>query len=199
VASHLLEKLVLTLSSLPGIGRKSAYRIGFHLLRLEEGKFFEFIENIRSIKESLHFCQECGGITDVQVCEICTSEKRDHTTICIVEKPEDIFFVENTGEYSGLYHVLNGVISPLDGVGPDQLRIKELLSRTVDPVQEVLIATNPTVEGDATASYIYTLLKKSGTLKVTRIAHGVSIGSSIEYVDKYTLGKAIKSRIALPG
>ncbi len=196
MASHLLEKLVLTLSSLPGIGRKSAYRIAFHLLRLEEGKFFEFLENIRSIKESLRFCTECGGITDASVCEICSSEKRDHSVICIVEKPEDIFFVENTAEYSGIYHVLNGVISPLDGIGPDQLKIKELLSR-LDKVQEVLIATNPTVEGDATASYIHTLLKNATTLKVTRIAHGVSIGSSIEYVDKYTLGKAIKSRIAL--
>ncbi|HNF25802.1 MAG TPA: recombination mediator RecR, partial [Leptospiraceae bacterium] len=134
---------------------------------------------------------------DAEICSICSNDHRSKNILCIVEQPEDVFFVENTGEFPGKYHVLGGAISPIDGIGPDKLRIRELLNRLKDSLlEEILIATNPTLEGDATASYISSLLKDSG-IKVTRIAHGVTVGSTIEYADQYTLGKAIRSRLAI--
>jgi recombination protein RecR len=194
LTEDLLKRLVSTLSSLPGIGRKSAYRIGFHLIRMENTSFSNLIENLREIKSSIKFCQSCGGITENTICDICESTSRDEKILCIIEMPEDIFFIENTGEYKGKYHVLNGVISPIDGVGPDKLRIRELLERLkTTSVRELLVATNPTLEGDATASYIANLLKET-EIKITRIAHGVTVGSTIEYADQYTLGRAIRAR-----
>lgn len=193
----IFKKLVSALSSLPGIGRKSAYRIGFHILRMDSAAFEHFIESLKSVKENIRFCKVCAGLTEQEVCEICSSDTRDPKTICVIEQPEDIYFIENTGEFKGRYHVLNGVISPLDGIGPENLRIKELLERLkTEPIEEVLIATNPTLEGDATASYLFNLIKPIG-LKITRIAHGVTIGSTLEYADQYTLGKAIKSRLTI--
>ena len=190
----LFKKLVSTLSSLPGIGKKSAYRLGFHILRMDATAFSNFIESIESVKSNLKFCKKCAGITEF---EICTGESRLKNILCVVELPEDIFFIENTGEYKGKYHVLNGVISPLDGIGPENLRIKELLERLKEePVEEVLLATNPTLEGDATASYLFNLLRATG-IKLSRIAHGVTVGSTLEYADQYTLGKAIKSRLTI--
>ena len=197
MSDDLFTKLVSTLTSLPGIGKKSAYRIGFHLLRSDEATFRQFISSLTMVKERLKFCSLCGGITEFEVCDICSSLNRDKSIICVVEQPEDIFFIENTGEFKGKYHVLNGSISPLDGVGPDQLRIKSLITRVEeDPVAEILIATNPTIEGDVTATYIHNILKEKN-IRATRIAHGVAVGSMLEFADQYTLGKAIKSRLVL--
>ncbi|HMV41593.1 MAG TPA: recombination mediator RecR [Leptospiraceae bacterium] len=197
MTDSLFKKLVGALSSLPGIGKKSAYRLGFYILRMDSSSFQNFIDTIETVKSSLKFCKKCGGITEFEVCEICSSDKRQTNIICIIENPEDIFFIENTGEYKGKYHVLNGVISPLDGIGPENLRIKELLERLKEePFEEVLIATNPTLEGDATASYLFNLIKPIG-LKITRIAHGVTVGSTLEYADQYTLGKAIRARLTI--
>lgn len=164
---------------------------------MDQSSFQNFISSLNEVKEHLKFCKNCGAITEQEICEICLSTDRNAKIVCIVEQPEDIFFIENTNEYRGRYHVLNGVISPLDGIGPDQLKIKELLERlNKEPIEEVLIATNPTLEGDATANYISQLLRPIG-LKITRIAHGVTIGSTLEYADQYTLGKAIKSRLTI--
>ena len=197
MTEQILNRLLTSLTTLPGIGRKSALRIGFHLLRMEPKSFEDFLSNLRLVRESITFCSICGGMTDKSVCDICESQKRTSSTICIVEKAEDIFFLEKTGEIKGKYHVLNGVISPLDGIGPEKLRIMELLQRIKDnPVEELLIATNPTLEGNATASYLSSLLKDT-TIKITRIAHGVTVGSTLEYADQYTLGIAIKSRTTI--
>ncbi|MDX1957206.1 MAG: recombination mediator RecR [Leptospiraceae bacterium] len=194
MTEDLLKKLVNTLSSLPGIGKKSAYRIGFHLIRMEETRFQQLIENLKEIKENIKFCKTCGSITDREVCDICLSETRSNEFLCVVEMPEDIFFIENTGEFKGKYHVLGGVISPIDGIGPDKLKISELLERLKSSsIKELLIATNPTLEGDATASYIANLLKDTD-IRFTRIAHGVTIGSTLEFADQYTLGRAIRGR-----
>lgn len=193
----ILTELVSVLSSLPGVGKKSAMRIGFHFLRMEKTEFDSWVKSLVQIKTAAKFCSECGGISDAEICSICSNDHRSKNILCIVEQPEDVFFVENTGEFPGKYHVLGGAISPIDGIGPEKLRIRELLNRLKDSVlEEILIATNPTLEGDATASYISSLLKDSG-IKVTRIAHGVTVGSTIEYADQYTLGKAIRSRLAI--
>ena len=195
--NRFLDRMVGSLSSLPGIGKKSAYRIAFFLLRADERQFEAIIKNLVETRQNLQFCRTCGGITEEEICGICSSDKRNHSLVCIVEQPEDIFFIENSGEFEGVYHVLNGVISPLDGVGPEQLRIRELLERIeTSEIEEVLLATNPTMEGDATASYLHSRLKEKG-VRVTRIAHGITVGGTIEYADQYTLGKAIKSRLTL--
>lgn len=197
LSENQFQKLVSSFSLLPGVGKKSATRIGFHVLRMETSAFQSWIYAIKEAREKLHFCEICGGLTEELICNICDSPKRDSSIICVVEQPEDIFFIENTKEYFGRYHVLNGSISPLDGIGPDQLRIRQLMERLRDSkTTEVLVATNPTMEGDATASYLSDLIKGFG-IKVTRIAHGITIGGTIEYSDQYTLGKAIKSRLTL--
>jgi recombination protein RecR len=192
---QLLKQLVSSLSTLPGIGKKSAIRIGFHIIRMDNENFQNFISNLQNVKDSIHFCKNCGGLTDLDICDICTSDTRNSKLVCVVEQPEDVLFIENTGEMKGKYHVLNGVISPLDGIGPDKLRIKELLNRIKqESIEEILLATNPTLEGEATASFISQSIKEFG-IKVSRIANGVSIGSTIEYADQYTLGRAITSRL----
>jgi recombination protein RecR len=197
LSENQFQKLVSSFSLLPGIGKKSATRIGFHVLRMDPSSFQAWINGIKEARERLHFCQICGGLTEDPICNICDSSKRDSSIICVVEQPEDIFFIENTKEFYGKYHVLNGSISPLDGIGPDQLRIPQLMQRLEsDEIREVLVATNPTLEGDATASYLSNLIKDHG-IRVSRIAHGITIGGTIEYSDQYTLGKAIKSRLTL--
>lgn len=164
---------------------------------MDNAGFAAWLESIQSAKDTLGFCEVCGSLTEEPICNICTSEKRDSRIICVVEQPEDVFFVENTREFQGKYHVLNGVISPLDGIGPEQLRIKELIARVENgTLEEVLLATNPTLEGDATASYLTQLLKPF-SIKISRIAHGITIGGTLEYSDQYTLGKAIKTRLTL--
>ncbi|MCC5813517.1 MAG: recombination protein RecR [Leptospira sp.] len=187
--------MVTSLSGLPGIGRKSATRIAFHLLRMDPNAFQLFIGNIKDTKENLKFCKLCAGITEHDICDICSSPKRDSNILCVVEQPEDIFFIEKTNVFSGKYHVLNGAISPLDGIGPEELRIAELEARIENQrVEEILLATNPTLEGDATASYISSVLQKFN-VRITRIAHGLTVGGTIEYSDQYTLSKAIQSRL----
>ncbi len=189
--------MVSALSSLPGIGRKSAYRISFHLLRQDPAIFNGFIQNISDVKSRIRFCDRCGAYSENELCELCLSDRRDSHTVCVVEQPEDVFFIENTGEFKGRYHVLNGVISPLEGIGPQDLRIKELLSRVQpEEIKEVLVATNPTLEGDATADYLLHQLRNSD-VSVTRIAYGITVGGSIELADQYTLGRAIRSRLKL--
>ena len=197
MTEDILQKLVSSLSILPGVGRKSAMRIAFFLIRMDPRNFDDFLSTLKQIKETIVFCNTCGGITDKNTCDICSSDSRSSRLICVVEEPEDILFIEKTGEIRGKYHVLNGVISPLDGIGPEKLRIRELLQRLRDTeVEELLIATNPTLEGDATASYITSILKDSH-IKITRIAHGMTVGSTLEFADQYTLGRAIKSRTLL--
>ncbi|TGK07183.1 recombination protein RecR [Leptospira semungkisensis] len=197
MAEHLIEGMVNALSSLPGIGRKSAYRISFHLLRQDPAVFNGFIQSISDVKGRIRFCARCGSYSEEEICNLCSSDKRESHTVCVVEQPEDVFFIENTGEFKGRYHVLNGVISPLEGIGPQDLRIRELLERIQpEEIKEVLVATNPTLEGDATADYIHHQLKNYN-VTVTRIAYGITVGGSIELADQYTLGRAIRSRLKL--
>ena len=190
-----IESLIEKFEQLPGIGRRSAERIAFHILERMTKEDAEVIaSSIIGAKEKIHFCKECQNLTDTDPCKICASTKRDRSIICVVESPEDVSAIENTNEFNGLYHVLHGAISPMDGIGPDDIRINELIARLADnSVKELIMATNPTVSGTATAVYISKLL--SGfDVKVTRIAHGVPIGSDLEYADKVTLIKAIEGR-----
>ncbi|TGK61844.1 recombination protein RecR [Leptospira wolffii] len=197
MAEHLIEGMVSALSSLPGIGRKSAYRISFHLLRQDPTIFNGFIRNLSDVKSRIRFCERCGAYSEHEICDLCSSERRDSHTVCVVEQPEDVFFIENTGEFKGRYHVLNGVISPLEGIGPQDLRIRELLDRLgPEEIREVLVATNPTLEGDATADYLHHQIKDPN-VTVSRIAYGITVGGSIELADQYTLGRAIRSRLKL--
>lgn len=188
-----LDALVDRLESLPGIGHKTAQRLAYHILNMPEGEARAFAEAITQAHEKIHYCKECCNLTDGELCPVCRSERRDRSVICVVEEPKDVFALERAGDFSGLYHVLHGTISPLAGVGPDQLKIKELLARIGDGVQEVIMATNPTVEGDATALYIARLLKPLG-VRVTRLAYGIPVGGDLEYADNVTLQRALEGR-----
>lgn len=189
-----LVKLIEQFRRLPGIGQKSAQRLAFYVLDLSDEKAKEFAEAIITAKEKIHKCKVCQNLTDNEVCIVCSDENRDKTTICVVENPQDILAFERTREYNGLYHVLHGLISPIDGIGPEQIYIKELLARLASGGQkEVIMATNPTVEGEATASYIARLLKPMG-IKTTRLAYGIPVGGHLEYADEVTLYKALEGR-----
>lgn len=190
-----IETLIEKFEQLPGIGRRSAERIAFHILeRMSRDEADSMASAIVGAKEKVHFCSQCQNLTDTDPCRICSSGKRDRSVICVVESPEDVSAIENTNEYNGLYHVLHGAISPMDGIGPDDIRIKELIERlSGGEVEEIIMATNPTVSGTATAVYISKLLSPFD-VSVTRIAHGVPIGSDLEYADKVTLIKAIEGR-----
>lgn len=190
-----IETLIEKFEQLPGIGRRSAERIAFHILeRMTSDEAESMAAVISGAKEKIHFCSCCQNLTDTDPCKICSSGKRDRSVICVVESPEDVSAIENTNEYNGLYHVLHGAISPMDGIGPDDIRIKELLERLGSgEVTEIIMATNPTVSGTATAVYISKLISPFG-INVTRIAHGVPVGSDLEYADKVTLIKAIEGR-----
>ena len=189
-----LQKLAEQFEKMPGIGRKSAQRMAFHVLSLEDEQAREFADAIVSAKSSIHCCPVCQNLTDGQLCPICRNDGRDKTVICVVEDPQDVMAFERTREYDGLYHVLHGVISPLDGIGAEQLKIKELLARlSDDTVSEVIMATNPTVDGEATAAYISRLLRPMG-IKVTRLAYGIPVGGSLEYADEVTLSRALDGR-----
>lgn len=190
-----LKRLMEHFASLPGIGRKSAQRLAFHLLDLPEAEAKSFAESILEARRSIHCCKICQNFTDKEVCDICSSDKRDGSVICVVESPKDVLAFERLQEYTGRYHVLHGLISPLDGVGPEQIRIKELLVRLQDTeVSEIIMATNPTIEGEATAMYVSRLLKPLG-LKVTRLAFGIPVGGELEYADTVTLNKALENRV----
>ena len=189
-----LTKLTEHFERLPGVGKKSAQRLAFHVLKMSDEEARDFASSILEAKEKIGYCEVCKNITDKPVCGICSDETRDQSTVCVVENSQDVIAIERTKEYNGLYHVLGGLISPMDGVGPDALFIKELLARLEDgSVKEVIMATNPTVEGEATAMYISRLLKPLG-VKVTRLAYGIPVGGNLEYADEVTLLKAIEGR-----
>ena len=189
-----LTKLTEHFERLPGVGKKSAQRLAFHVLKMSDDEAQDFANSILEAKEKIGYCEICKNITDRPVCAVCSDETRDRTTICVVENSQDVIAIERTKEYNGLYHVLGGLISPMDGVGPDSLFIKELLARLEDgSVKEVIMATNPTVEGEATAMYISRLLKPLG-IKVTRLAYGIPVGGNLEYADEVTLYRAIEGR-----
>jgi recombination protein RecR len=189
-----LAKLVEQLQRLPGIGAKSAQRLAFHILKTPREDVDRLSEAMRDVKDRVTYCSLCSNITDVDPCFFCTSAERDRRVICVVEEPENVTAIEKTRDFRGLYHVLMGALSPLHGVGPDDLKIKELLQRASrDGVEEVILATNPNVEGEATAIYLAKLLKPLG-VKVTRIAMGVPVGSDLEYADEFTMHKAMEGR-----
>jgi recombination protein RecR len=189
-----LAKLIEHFRSLPGIGAKTAVRLAYHILDMDADKAKALANAIVEAKEKIGFCNTCFNLSDVNPCRICASETRDRSVICVVEQPRDVAALERMRDYKGLYHVLHGALSPLEGVGPEDIRIKELLTRLyADDVKEVIVATNPNVEGEATAMYIAKLLKPAG-IKVTRIAHGLPIGGDLEYADEVTLSKALENR-----
>jgi recombination protein RecR len=189
-----LAKLIEQLQRLPGIGAKSAARLAFHVLKTPRAEIDRLAEAMREVKDQVTYCSVCSNITDTDPCYFCTHPSRDHRLICVVEEPENVTAVERTREYRGVYHVLMGALSPLHGVGPDDLKIRELLARVASgPVDEVILATNPNVEGEATAIYLAKLLKPLG-VRVTRIAMGVPVGSDLEYADEVTMHKALEGR-----
>lgn len=194
-----VERLITELSKLPGIGRRTAQRLAFHILRVDEDEGLALADAIREVKEKIGFCEVCFNLTDQPLCRICSDERRDRTVICVVEEPGDIIPVERTNEYHGLYHVLGGALSPIDGVEPEDLKIAQLLSRADDPaVTEVVLATNPTTTGEATALFVGdALLARRPQLRVTRPASGLPVGADLEYTDELTLGRAFQGRRAV--
>lgn len=192
-----IEKLIESFEKLPSIGHKTAARLAFHVLEQTPDQTQDFINSIINAKKNLKYCSICYNISDTDPCPICGNEKRDGTKICVVEDVRDIIAMEKTHEYKGKYHVLHGAISPMNGIGPDDIRIKELMARLRSgEVEEVILATNPRVEGEATAMYISKIIKPLG-LKVTRIAHGIPVGGDLEYADEITLIKAMEGRVEL--
>lgn len=189
-----IEKLVESFEKLPSIGHKTAQRLAFYMLDLSNEEVKEFVDSITNAKKNLKYCSKCFNISDTEPCSICGNLKRDASIICVVEDVRDVVAMERTHEFNGIYHVLHGSISPMSGVGPDDIKIKELLARLMDgTVKEIILATNPRVEGEATAMYISKLVKPLG-IKVTRIARGIPIGGDLEYTDEVTLTKALEGR-----
>lgn len=189
-----IERLLEELERLPGVGPKSAQRIAYHILRTEADAAGRLAEAIVEVKRAIHFCPRCFNFAEGDLCGICADVERDTSVICVVEEPRDVVAIERTGEFRGAYHVLHGAISPIDGVGPDQLRVRELIDRLADgSVAEVLVATNPNVEGETTALYLARLVKPLG-IRVTRIASGLPVGGDLEYADEVTLGRALQAR-----
>lgn len=192
-----LENLIDRFSALPGVGRKSAQRLAFHVLSLPDDEAVAFADAIYEAKRSIHRCPICQNLTDGEQCEICTSPKRDQSTICVVAQPRDVLSFERSREYNGVYHVLHGVLSPMNHVGPDDIRINELVKRVANGgVTEVIMATNPDTEGEATAMYLSRLLKPF-EVKVTRLAYGIPVGSNLEFADEATLLRALSGRIEM--
>jgi recombination protein RecR len=192
--SNSMQRAIEELSKLPGIGKKSAQRLVFYLLKLPREEVIALAKSLVDVKDKASYCSVCFNITETNPCSICTNDKRDRSIICVVEEANDVIAFEKTGEYKGLYHVLGGALSPLDGIGPDDLKIIELLARLKDGVTEVILANNPNVEGEATALYLSKLIKPLG-IKMTRIARGIPVGTDIEYADEITLTRALEGRI----
>ncbi len=189
-----LENLIDKFASLPGIGRKSAQRLAFHILSLPESEALSFADAVVEARKSVHCCRICQNLTEGEICAICASSRRDHGTICVVSEPRDVLSIERGHEYQGTYHVLHGALSPMSHVGPEDIRIKELLHRVAEEnVEEVIMATNPDTEGEATAMYISRLLKPFD-VKVTRLAYGIPVGSNLEFADDATLNRALEGR-----
>jgi recombination protein RecR len=191
--SPAVENLVAQLTRLPGVGTRTAHRLAFHLLRVPKDEAQALADAIQDVKERVRFCSECGNLTEEERCEICRDERRDRALVCVVEQPADLISVERTHEYRGLYHVLGGALSPIDGVEPGHLRIDELMSRLErNGIQEVVLATNPNMTGEATAAYLADRLR--GRVRVTRLASGLPVGGDLEYADEVTLGRALLGR-----
>ena len=189
-----LQKLIDELGKLPGVGPKSAQRIAFHLIKLPEQDALSLANAIQEAKQKVRFCERCFNMSDEAICEICSDTQRDSSLVCVVEEPRDIVALERTREYKGLYHVLQGAINPIDGVGPEQLKIRELLERLKgNTLQEVILCTNPNIEGEATAMYLAKLIEPLG-IQVSRIASGLPVGGDLEYADELTLGRALEGR-----
>jgi recombination protein RecR len=189
-----LAELIAELEKLPGVGPKSAQRLAYHLLRVPEHEATRLADSIRAAKASLRFCAQCQNVSEGELCELCRDPRRDPSVICVVAEPRDIAAIERINEYRGTYHVLHGLLSPMDGVGPEQLRVKELLGRLAEgDTEEAILATNPTIEGDATALYLAKLLKPLG-IRVTRLAHGMPVGGELDYADSATLLSALEYR-----
>ena len=189
-----IQDLIDALGRLPGIGPKSAQRIAFHILQSEPETAASLVDAIRTVKERVRFCTECGNVSEEEQCRICRDPRRDNTAICVVEESKDVIAIERTREFRGKYHVLGGAISPIDGIGPDQLRIRELMVRLADSaVTEIILATDPNLEGEATATYLVRMLKPLG-LQVSRLASGLPVGGDLEYADEVTLGRAFEGR-----
>ena len=192
-----LANLYEQLRRLPGVGSKTAMRLAYHIIDMPESEVQQLAEALSSAKKSIHYCSQCYNLTDGENCSICGDPSRDHFTICVVEQPQDIAAMERSHGYNGLYHVLHGVLSPLDGIGPDRLKIRELFQRLQhESISEIIIATNSDVEGEATATYLAQLLKPIG-ITVSRIAHGLPMGGDLEYADEVTLSKALENRRAM--
>ena len=192
-----IQDLIDELGRLPGIGPKSAQRIAFHIIQSEHVDTSRLVEVLRTVKEKVKFCKECGNLSEEELCRICRDERRDKNVICVVEESKDVIAIEKTREFRGRYHVLGGAISPIDGIGPEQLRIKELLARLQNAdIEEVIIATDPNLEGEATATYLSRMLKPLG-IKISRLASGLPVGGDLEYADEVTLGRAFEGRKAL--
>lgn len=189
-----LNRLISELGKLPGIGGKTAQRLAFHILNLSDEEANGLAEAIKDAKANMHYCSVCGNLTDQDPCSICSDQARDKSVICVVESPRDVFAMERVREFNGLYHVLNGAISPMEGIGPEDINLRSLIVRLqTEDVKEVILATNPNIEGEATAMYIAKLVKPAG-IKVTRIAHGLPVGGDLEYADEVTLSKAMEGR-----
>ena len=188
------QKLIDVFRKMPGVGNKSAVRMAYYVLSMTDEEAEDMTKIILDAKEKICYCKICQNTTEQEICEICSSSKRDKSIICVVEQPKDVIALEKTGEFSGTYHVLHGCISPMDGIGPEDIKIKELLERAADEgVKEIIMAISPNVEGDATSMYISRLLKPFG-IKITRIAYGIPVGGDLEYADQVTLAKAIEGR-----
>lgn len=194
--SGYINTLIDELAALPGIGSKSAQRLAFHLINLPEGRVKRLSEAILQAKQNVRYCRECFTLTDSEICPICKNEQRDHGTIMVVENTRDLAAYEKTGKYNGVYHVLHGAISPMLGIGPEDIKLKELITRLEGDVEEVIIATNSSLEGETTAMYISKLIKPTG-IKVSRIASGVPVGGDLEYIDEVTLLRALEGRTEL--
>jgi len=207
--SQILEQAVNQMASLPGVGRRTALRLVLHLLRQTDAEVEAFSGAFTRLKKEVVYCRECHNISDTEICPICSSPRRDHSTICVVENVQDVMSIENTGQYTGVYHVLGGVISPMEGVGPKDIEIDSLIERiTKGGVDEIILALPTTMEGDTTNFYIYRRIQNTdrcadriqhGELKISQIARGVAVGNQIEYTDEITLGRSIVNRIAFKG
>jgi recombination protein RecR len=194
--SEALQQLIEEFARLPGIGRKTAQRLALYILKQPREEVVKMAKALVNVKDRIRYCSTCWNITEVDPCPICASPKRDRSVLCVVEEPNDVIAIEKTNEFKGLYHVLGGSLSPLDGIGPDDLKIRELLQRIGGEVQEVILALNPNVEGEATTLYLTKLLKPLGVM-VTRIARGIPVGGDLEFADEATLTRALEGRIAL--
>ena len=191
-----VEHLAEQFSQLPGIGRKAAHRLALYILKMSRDEVVTLAKALVNVKDKVRYCSICSNITETNPCGICSNSKRDRSSICVVEEPNDVLAIEKTHGFKGLYHVLGGALSPLDGIGPDDLRVKELLQRMDASVEEIILALNPNVEGEATTLYLSKLLKPL-SVKVTRIARGLPVGSDIEFADEATLSRALEGRIAV--